>query len=288
MTTRLQSGLYVLQIAILNDNDEPMGTLTTPNAPTFNTVYSPYLVPAPVSYTAAADTVDSVQSFAGQRLRGRRDLGASAFGDGTLELSEFDDVFDALVQGYTLDTTTATGLRIHAHNANRSLTRRFMLAFTAAATPSNGALNYDTIFTFGTLRRSALGTNQTTGKNPNNRSYTLTKVVISRTPWGQLFSNSTLAPSSGTDDEVGIYADAPITFSTWVSNGTASAWTLPYALEYSAAAAFGSANIAALNGTASAQSIVGVSGGTAVLQNGVVTSGQKWFILGPSTAILYA
>lgn len=288
MATRLQSGFYTCQIAIVDDNDFPVGTLTTPNSPTFNTVYSPYVVPAPVSYTAAEDTVEVAESYAAQDIRGRRDIGVSQLGSGTLELSEFDDIFDALVQGYTLDTTTGTGLRIAGHNVNRSTSRKFMLAMTPAATPSNGTPNFDTIFTWGTLRRGALGVSQQSGRNPNNRQYTLTKTLSTRTPWGQLYSQSTLAPSSNLDDEVTIYADAPIMFYTVVRNGTASGYVAPYAHSYTAAATFGSANLLYMNGTATGQAVDSVSGGTALLLNGAGVSGQKLVVLGPSVALLNA
>lgn len=288
MTSRLQSGLYTLQIAIVDDNDFPMGQLTTPNSPVHGTVYSPYVVPAPVSYTSADDTVEEVNSFGGQRLRGNRNLGTSALGGGTLELSEFDDVFDALVQGYALDTTTGTGLRITARNANRATPRRFMLGFTAAATPANSTPNYDTIFTWGTLRRGALGTNQQTGRNPNNRTYALTKYLSSRAPWGQLFSLATVAPNGGSDDEVAIYADATMEFFTVVRDGTASGYVAPYAFSYTAAAAFGSANLLYMNGTATAQLVASMSGGTALLLGGAGVSGQKLLVMGPSQALLNA
>lgn len=288
MVDRLQSGVYTLQVAVVDQNDYPMGQLTTPNSPTNGTVYSPLVVKSVVTYTAAADTAEFAESYGAMKLRGRREMGVSAFGDGTLELSEFDDVFDALVQGYVLDTVTGTALRIAGHNVNRSQPLKFMLAFTAAATPANGTPNFDTIFTWGTLRRGALGVNQGTGRNPNNRTYTLTKVLSTRTPWGQLFSQSTIAPAGNQDDEVTIYADAPISFSTRVADGTASAWVLPYAASYTAAASFNSANLLYMNGTATAQAVVNVSGGTAMVTNGALISGNKWIVFSPSVALLNA
>ena len=288
MASRLQSGTYTLQVAVVDSNDFPVGQLTTPDSPVNGTVYAPYVVRSVVNYTAADDTVETASSFGGQRARGKRDLGTTELGDGTLELSEFDDIFDALVQGYALDTTTGSGLRIAAHNANRTGSRRFMLAFTAAATPANSTPNFDTIFTWGTLRRGSLGTNQGSGRNPNNRVYTLTKHLSNRTPWGQLFSTATLAPSGSSDDEVTIYADGPMEFFTVVRDGTASGYVAPYAFPYSATAAFGSANLLFMNGTASGQLAASFSGGTALIVGNAGTSGQKLLVLGPSQALLNA
>lgn len=286
--SRLQSGFYKLQIAIVDSNDYPMGQLTSPNSPANGTVYAPYVVPAAVEYTAAQDTLEVAQSYASQRPRGRREMGTGELGDGTLTLSEFDDAFDALVQGYTLDTSTGTALRIAGHNVGRSQARKFMLAMTPAATPANGTPDFDTIFTWGTLRRGALGVNQQTGRNPNNRQYTLTKVLSTRTPWGQLFSQSTMNPSGGSDDETIIGGDAPMSFFTIVRDGTASGYVAPYALSYTAAASFGSANLLYMNGTATAQAVVNVSGGTALLLNGEGVSAQRMVVLGASVALLNA
>jgi hypothetical protein len=289
MPARMQSGVYTLQAFICDDNDFPMGTLTTPNSPTNGTVYGGYILKSTVSYTAAADTVETAQAFGNQKLLGRRELGPSEFGDGTLETAEFDPTFDALVQGYVLDTTTGTGLEIAGHNVNRAASRKLMLAFTPAATPSNGTPNFDTIFTWGTLRRSSLGSGQQAGRNPNNRVYTLTKLLSTRTPWGQLFSQSTLNPSSGKDDEVIIYADAPMELFTIVRDGTASGYATPYALTYTAVAANGSANLIYMNGTASAQLVAGaISGGTAILLGNAGVSAQKVIVVGPSVPLLNA
>ena len=175
---------------------------------------------------------------------------------------------------------------IAGHNVNRTQSLKFMLAFTPAATPSNGTPNFDTVFTWGTLRRGALGFNQQSGRNPNNRQYTLTKVLSTRTPWGQLYSSATLAPASDKDDEVTVYADAPMSFATIVRNGTASAYNLPYVLSYTAAASFGSSNLIFMNGTATAQAVVVASGGTALLLNGEGVSAQKIVVMGPSIDLL--
>jgi hypothetical protein len=113
-------------------------------------------------------------------------------------------------------------------------------------------------------------------------------VLSTRTPWGQLFSQSTINPSGGADDEVTVYADAPMMFFTIVRDGTASGYAPPYALSYTAAASFGSANLLYMNGTATAQAVVNVSGGTALLLNGEGVSAQKIIVHAPSVALLNA
>lgn len=280
--SRLQSGEYVLQVEAISDADYGMGTLITPNAPTNNTVYNPLVVPSVVSYAAANDTVQTAYSYAGQKTRGKRDMGVSQLGDGTLTLSEFDDAFDALVMGYLIDTATATSERIAGHNVNRGKALRLLLAFSPAATPVNGLTNFDTIYTWGTLRRGALGTNQGTGSNPNNRAYTLTKFTVTRNPWGQLFSADPTAVGT-LDDEKIVYSDAPQMSSTFIADGTATTWLLPYAPEYTEHA--GAWNKFYKNGVEAKASISGISGSTITL-SGAGSAADKWRFVGPCPALL--
>lgn len=284
MTSRLQSGLYILQVAIIDDNDYPMGQLTTPNSPVNGTVYSPLLVVGAVSYTTAADTVENAYSFRSQKFGGNRDLGLSALGAGTLELAEYDDVFDPLVMGYARDAATATAEVITGHNANRGKARRLMLAFSPAATPANGLNNFDTIFTWGTLRRGALGSNQATGRNPNNRQYTLTKFLSTRTPWGQLFSASTIAPDGNSDDEVVVYSDAPQEFCTYIDDASATTFAMPYALEYTEHA--GARNKFYKNGVENKSSVTSIS--SATVTRTASSAADKVVAMGPSLALLAA
>lgn len=282
MTSRLQSGDYLLTIDILDDNDYPMGQLTTPNTPTPNTVYPPLIVPAVVSYVAANDTQQIAYSYAGQKQRGKRDMGISQLGDGTLTCSEFDDILDAIVMGYLIDTATATAERIAGHNVNRGKARRLMLGFVPAATPVNGLTNFDTIYTWGTLRRGALGANQGAGSNPNNRAYSLTKFMSTRNPWGQLFSADPTAVGSSDDEKI-VYSDAPQMGATYVADGTATTILMPYAPEYTEHA--GAYNKFYKGGVESKATVSGISGSTITLSS-AGTTGDKWRPVMPSLALL--
>lgn len=282
MTSNLHTGAYVLQVALLNDNNYPMGQLVTPNSPVNGTSYNPLVVPSLVGFEAADDTSEEASSFGGQKKRGTRDLGVSELGDITITVSEFDDVFDALVLGYTVDTATAANLRMTSRNVNRTRPRKLLLGFTAAATPVNSTPNFATIFMWGTLRRTALGSNQGTGRNPNNRVYTLKKFVSTRTPFGQLFSAAGVNPDGDSDDEYVITASAPMSLSTYVDDGSTTSLVMPYAPDSTEHA--GATNLFFKNGTVNHTGVSGISSATATITAG--SAADIWNTLVPSSAIL--
>lgn len=231
MTSVLRAGQYLAQIAILDDDGYPMGTLITPNAPVHGTVYSPYVIPAVVEYTPAQATYQSAYSRAGMKLRGRRSQGATDYGIGSLTLSEYDDVFAALVLGGTVDTTSATGVRIRGKNKGRVQQRNFMLALTTGAVPSDSAVAYDTIVLLNCYFEEASGggTNQSSGENTNNLVYNIYVNMSRRNERGQLFSAATTAPDGDQDTESALYYSEPMMFTTYIDDNSATTFALPYA-----------------------------------------------------------
>jgi len=283
MTSWLRAGIYSAQIAILDSNGYPMGTLVTPNAPVANTVYSPYTIPALIEYAPAQATYESAYSYAGMKLRGRRALGATDYGIGTLTLAEYDDTFDALVMGWTNDTTTATSTRINAKNSGRVQQRNFMLALTTGATPSNSAVNYETRVLLNCyFTPAAAPINQSGGQNPTNLTYNIYVNVGLRAPWGQLLSAATVAPDGDSDTEMGFYYSAPYLFCTYVDNGSTGSFSLPYTPSSTEHA--GAINIFYKNGTEDKSAITGISGTT--VTRTASSSGDIVVVWFPSTGTL--
>lgn len=283
MATTLLAGTYLMQIAILDDDNFPMGTLVTPNAPVNGTEYNPYVVPSIVEFAPAQPTYANAFSYAGQKIRGRRPLGVTDFGVGTVTLSEFDDVFDALVMGYTIDTTTATDVRVTGSNALRVQQRRFMVAFTAGATPSDSAPNYLTKVLLNVyFERQPVGTNQNGGQNPNNVVYNMYANTSTRTAWGQLQSAATVNVDGDADTEMALYYTMPFMFMTYVDDGEASTFTLPYAAGATEHA--GATNIFFQEGTIAHDQVSGVSGSTVTIT--AQDAGDRWVVWFPSTGAL--
>lgn len=286
MTSRLVTGFYLMQVAILDSENYPMGTLVTPNSPVNGTVYSPLVVEAPVEFAPPSPTYADAFSYAGQKLRGRRPFGATDYGIGTITLSEFDDVFDALVMGYTLDTATATAARIRATNAGRIQQRRFMVALTGGAVPEDSAVMYETTVLLNVyFQRQPFGMNQGTGQNPNNVTYNVYANTSNRTPWGQLLSAATVAVDGDSDTEFGFYHDAPYMFTTYVDDGSATSFTLPYTPSYTEVA--GASNIFYKEGVDNKAQVSAINGtGNKTVNITAGTAADKWVIWFPSAGAL--
>jgi len=283
MGSRLHAGFYLAQIAILDDNEYPMGTLTTPNSPVNGTVYSPYIIPAPVEFREPTPTYQKASSYAGMKHRGSRSLGISEFGVGQLVLSEFDDIFDALVNEYTVDTTLASGLRISANNVNKAQTRRFMLWLTTGATPDDSTPMFDT-FCLGNVYfdKQAAGFSQSGGQNPNNRTYDIISNVSQRSPLGQLYTASALGVEGSADTGIVINASYPVAFTTYVDDGSGTSIVLPYAP--ASAEHAGAINIFTKNGVTNHAGVSGITSATLTVTAG--TAADKWVIATPSAAVL--
>lgn len=284
MTSRMLSGLYMGQIAILDEDDYPMGTLVTPDAPTHGTVYSPYVFFAVVEANFGNPTSENAQSYAGMSLRGRRPLGTTDYGVGTLTMSEMDDVFDALVMGYTLDATTATSARIRAKNAKRLQQRRFMVALTAGATPVNSANDFETIVLLNVYFDNAqYGVNQSGGTNPNNVTYNMYVNASTRAPWGQLLSAATVAVDGDADTEMALNHADPYLFTTYVDDNSSATFTLPYSPSQTEVA--GAHNIIFKEGVESKAQVSAINGTGNKTVN--ITAGAdfaRWVLWFPSTA----
>lgn len=283
MSSELIAGAYLMQIAILDNSNYPMGTLVTPNSPVNGTVYSPYVVPSIVSYAPGGGQTQTFNSFAGEKRRGSALAPSNAVPVGTLTLSEADDTFDALVMGYTKDSTTATAAHAGGRNALRATQRRFLCGFTAKAIDSSSTQNYKTIFKLNvSFDRDDEGINQQTGENPNNHVYRMYLNLSTRTPFGQLLSTATVNPDGDMDDEWWIVDSAPEIFATYIDDGSGTSIVMPYALDYTEHA--GAHNIIYKNGSDNKANVSGISSATLTVTAG--TAAQKWVIVAPSSAPL--
>lgn len=282
MASDLLQGIYVLQIARLSSAGYPMGQLLTPDAPVAGTVYSPYVVPAPVEYQPATPTWVEFESYARGKPRGRATPGISSLGTGTLVLAEDDDTFEALIKGKAVDTTTATAARIASGNFASNAPRRFLVGLTPIALAYDSVIQYKTIWKWGYFSWSETGMNSGEGRNPNNRSYVFHPTLSPRTPFGQLFSAATVDPDNDTDSEYKMRDTAPFALTTYVDDGSGTSILQAYTPDYSEVA--GAHNIFFKNGADNKAGVASLSGKTWTIT--ASTSGHIWVLLTPSTEIL--
>jgi hypothetical protein len=273
MTSFLVARSYLLQIVTLNSAGYPIGSFATPNSPVNGTVYPSYIVPGIVSYTPGQPTYEEVHSYAMETLRGKRDLGVTDYGTGQIVLSEYDEMVNKLAGGSAIDTSTATALSMTAPNSNQKTPPRLGLVFTAGATPSDSSENFINILLSNvTLRRAYFGSNQGTGRNPNNLTYDVLMSTSTRTLLGMLLSATALAVANDTDTEVRIYSPAPLVLSTYIDDASATTRLLsytPYTTENA-----GATNIFTKQGVNSHAQVSGISGKTVTFTAG--SAGNIW------------
>ncbi len=272
-STYLVARSYVAQIGVLNSNFYNMGQSVSPNGVANGTTVSNYIVPGFVSYTPAAPTYETVYSYASEQVRGRREVGVTDYGIGTLTLSEYDEVFNQLIGGATPSTTIASGMVVTSPNSAQKTPPRLCLTLTAGATPSSSAENFVNISVLNcNIRRARVGTNQTAGKNPNNLAYEIVVSTGTRAPWGSLLSALAMGLTNNTDTELEMSGPAPVINTTWVDDGTATTVTLPFTPYTSEVA--GVYNIITKNGVDNHSGVSGISGKTVTLTHG--TAGDIW------------
>jgi hypothetical protein len=279
MTSFLVARSYLLQLVTLNTAGYPMGSFATPNSPVNSTVYPSYVVPSVVSYTPGQPTYEEVHSYGGENLRGRRDLGVTDYGIGQITLSEYDETVNRMAGGSAIDTTLASALSMTAPNSNLKTQPRLGLIFTAGASPSDSSENFVNILLSNvTLRRPYFGSNQGTGRNPNNLTLDVVVSTSTRTLFGMLFSATALAVANNTDTEVRIYSPAPLSLSTYIDDASATTRLLPYT-PYSTEHA-GVTNIFTKNGATAHAQVSGISGKTVTFTAG--SAADIWVDLIPT------
>jgi hypothetical protein len=273
MTSFLVARSYLLQIVTLNTAGYPIGSFATPNSPVNGTVYPSYIVPGIVSFTPGQPTYEEVHSYAQETMRGRRDIGTTDYGIGQITLAEYDETVNKLSGGSLIDTSTATALSITAPNSNNKTPPRLGLVFTAGATPSDSSENFINILLSNvTLRRPYFGSNQGTGRNPNNLTLDVVISTSTRTLLGMLLSATALSVANDTDTEIRIYSPAPIVLSTYIDDGSAVTRLLPYT-PYSTENA-GATNIFTKQGVTAHAQVSNISGKTVTFTAG--TAANIW------------
>jgi hypothetical protein len=223
------AGVYSAWIATRDSNGYPVGTNPTPDSKVVNTVYGPLRLRHPISIDGAEATIDIATRRGGMAKRGQRALGASDYGAFKFVMDAFDDAFDALVRSYTVDTTTQTGLAISAANATLANRPRFVFGCNVGFTDDSGNdlfMNY--MFPNVQIIPAVEKSSQQGGENPNPLEYTVVPDVSTRTPLGRLFSAMGLGVRDNQDILIRFPATREYIIATYVANGVATSFTLPF------------------------------------------------------------
>jgi hypothetical protein len=280
--TGMIAGFYDGWVWFRDSNGYPMGTLSTPDAPVVNTVYTPFRLPGPVEVTPPTISRETATSKGGQRIRNKRVLGVNDISDFTFTLSDYSETFNAMISGTTVDVTTLTNVATTAPNTGLTEPPQMGIAFAIGYQTDDGD-NQTLTFMFHNVQisNSIPKGSQAGGENPNPLQYTVTPTRSSRTALGHLYSTTAL---NVTDDKdiLSIYRhEYPLFLTTYVANGAATTFTLPY-LPISNDATGAATNSLTKLGAITAVTSVNIATGVVTL-TGAGTTGDIW-VAGTPTA----
>lgn len=222
--------MYYIQV-IPRDNDGFPVTEGAANGTTLNAT----LIQSPVAFTHPQPTFELVTNRGGQKIRAQADLGVSDFGEGSFELTEFSDIFHALITGGAVDSASVTGWRQTGFNVNKVTKPRFKLIASMKTLEVNETTQsvadkwIHHIYPNVQIRPVLPAGSQNGGVNPNTLTYTFVPTNDTRSITGELFSGMGMSLEENKDLSYVMVTSNPITVTSYVEAGTpAGTFTTAY------------------------------------------------------------
>ena len=228
-TSGAMLGMFKAFVGFRDSNGYPMGQLTTPDTPVVNTVYSPLVLPGPIS--VASPAISRLVAFAtgGQRLLNKRVLGVQDIGDFQFTLAHYSETFNALISQTTVDETTLTSVPTTAPNTGLAEPPQMFIGFVLGFDDIDGDHQFLTMIYHNVQIANYIPSGSTSGgENPNPLTYTATPSASARTMSGLLYADTALAVTDDRDILSCYRYQYGLLPTTYVANGVATTFTLPY------------------------------------------------------------
>lgn len=232
-------GVYNMLVWVVDSNGYPMGDSNDPDNEIGPQVLSAYRINHPTTLTPAIPTRGQATDRGGSTVLGTKDTGMEELPSASIELSDFDLLFDALVTLGGVDTSYSNGWVQGGANHGNPAPPRVGMALLGGWN-SRDAADYDDPEILGTTYPSCQITpgypaqNQNSGVNPSAVTYTIkvanSKYRIDGVPY------SLISGLNYHNDETFVHPmkrEEQWHMVTWVADGSASSFTLPYLPLYS-------------------------------------------------------
>ena len=264
-TNGMIAGIYNGWVAKRDSNGYPKGVVADPNSPGTNVVLSPYRIKYPISLTPPTPNRRLATRVGGQAPRGQRDLGMSSLGTFPIEMDSYDETFHALVSGSAVDVSTVSEWAVTSPNVQKVTLPKFILGMSIGYLTEAGNPEFLTaIFHNVQIRPVMPSGSQSDGENPNPMRYEVVPDVSSRTGIGRLYSAMAMSVQENSDMSMMIRYSKEIFLATYIKDGTATTFTLPF-LPTSSDATGAAANSITNNGSTQAVTSVNTSTGVVTL-----------------------
>lgn len=226
-----------LQIAYRDEDGYPIGiqsdgVIVAADSAALGETYQALAVNGFVSYTAPTKEIETAVDQSDGTNKGKIPMGINDYGTGEIELSEEDELALNFIRESATDTTINTSWRVTAGNDTKITSPAMVLMFTIRARNQvNGEYEYkNLIYHNATITvTTPTGVSQTGGTNPNNQTWSFDVSPSDRgSVLGYLFSATDLNVEEDNDTYSIVWSPNPLSFSTYIGDGTTGTWTLPY------------------------------------------------------------
>lgn len=190
---------------------------------------SAYLLNGPITLTTAKPTYAKAEFKGGGRFEGRADLGLDAMGDATIQVSQYDPVFNALSQGGLVDTTTLVNAEISSSNHMNPSPNTFAFCGIGRIQLRGIVGNYylHIFYPLCQLRPNDPDFTQEGGTNPSAITYTITPQSGSKFPVGVAFG-ANQSWYDNTEFAYHIISANPYHLTAWLQDAVAVTFVLGY------------------------------------------------------------
>jgi hypothetical protein len=227
-----------LQIAKRDTDGYPIGIADSDGAmpaaddAVLGEAYHALTVNGYVSRTAPVKEVEYATDVSDGTNKGKVPMAINDYGTGEIELSEEDENAINMVTGASTDTTLNTAWRITAGNDAKITSDSMIIMFTdRVKDQKTGNLRYkNTIYHNATITiTTPAGASQSGGVNPNNMTWSYDVAPSDRVSvMGYLFSATDLDVEEDNDTYTIIWSDNPLSFTTYMGDGTSGTWNTMY------------------------------------------------------------
>jgi hypothetical protein len=268
-------GFYDLWIATRSQAGYPMGQQADPENVSNGTATHAYRVNHPISAAALAPTYEEATARAGMKVKGKRPLGISDYGNINITLSHEDEMFNQLIGKSALDEATVSGWNLTSSNIHLVDPPDLVVGLVKGFTTDDNEQFYQTlIYHNAQIRGGHAGANQSGGENPNPLEYNILLNTSPRTALGYLFSATGLNVVDDSDIDLKIVAQNPVTLTTYVDDGIATSFAVGYRPVSSAVD--GSRNSFTQNGADSSGDVSAFSTTTGATTHTAGTAADIW------------
>lgn len=227
-----------LQIAKRDTDGYPIGIADSDGAmpaaddAVLGEAYHALTVEGYVSHTSPVKEVEYATDISDGTNKGKTPMAINDFGTGEIELSEEDEDAFNMVSGASTDTTTNTAWRITSANAAKITSDAMIIMFTdRVKRQKGGGFGYrNKIYHNATITiTTPAGASQSGGVNPNNTTWSYDVAPSDRVSvMGYLFTGTNLEVEEDNDTFTTIWSDNPLSFTTYIGDGTTGTWNTMY------------------------------------------------------------